>query len=80
MNKVLFLMNYLTTENSIFIEPVTENLFLTQFKEIIEINNNNNIFISLIIPLLSDMLTNKKKFVQIMNEIDIIKIMKIKIN
>ena len=80
MNKILFLINYLTTENNIFIEPVTEQLFLTEFQKIIDINFNNKNFISLIIPLLSDMLTNKKKFVQIMNAIDIIKIMKVKIN
>ena len=79
MNKILFLIRYLTTENNIFIGPITEQLFLINLKAIIKININNNIFLNLIIPLLSDILTNKKKFVQIMNELDIIKIMKIKI-
>ena len=79
MNKILFLINYLTTENNIFIEPITEQLFLTNLKTIIEVNINNNIFINMIIPLLSDLLTNKKKFVQIMKELDIVKIMKLKI-
>ena len=78
MSKIFFLINYLTTESNAFIGPLTENFFLTQFKKVIEININNNTFISEIIPILSDMLINKKKFVQIMNEIDIIKIMKIK--
>ena len=79
MNKILFLIRYLTTENNIFIGPITEQLFLISLKAIIEINIKNNNFINLIIPLLSDILTNKKRFVQIMNELDIIKIMKIKI-
>ena len=79
MNKVLFLINYLTTENNIFIEPITENVFLSQFKELIEININNNLFVSLIIPVLSNMLVNKKKFSQIMKQIDISKIIKIAI-
>ena len=79
MNKIFLIINYLTTENNVFIEPLTENFFLIQLKKIIDININNNIFISIIIPLLSDMLTISKKFVQIMNEIDIIKIMKIQI-
>ena len=79
MNKILFLIRYLTTENNIFIGPITEQLFLISLKAIIKINIKNNNFINLIIPLLSDILTNKKRFVQIMNELDIIKIMKIKI-
>ena len=78
MSKIFFLINYLTTESNAFIGPLTENFFLTQFKNVIELNINNNNFISEIIPILSDMLINKKKFVQIMNEIDIIKVMKIK--
>ena len=77
MNKILFLINYLTTENNIFIGPITEYVFLSQFKEIIEMNINNNSFISLIIPILSDMLINKKMFSQIMKQIDITKIIKI---
>lgn len=79
MNKILFLIRYLTTENNIFIGPITEQLFLISLKAIIEINIKNINFLNLIIPLLSDILTNKKRFVQIMNELDIIKIMKIKI-
>ena len=79
MNKILFLVNYLTTENNIFIGPITEKLFLSNLKKIIEINIKNNIFINMIIPLLSDILIDKKKFVQIMNEINVIEIMKIKI-
>ena len=79
MNKILLLIRYLTTENNIFIGPITEQLFLISLKAIIEINIKNNNFINLKIPLLSDILTNKKRFVQIMNELDIIKIMKIKI-
>lgn len=78
MSKIFFLINYLTTESNAFIGPLTENFFLTQFKNVIELNINNNNFINEIIPILSDMLINKKKFVQIMNEIDIIKVMKIK--
>ena len=78
MSKIFFLINYLTTENNAFIGPLTENFFLTQFKKVIELNINNNNFINEIVPILSDMLINKKKFVQIMNEIDIIKVMKIK--
>ena len=78
MSKIFFLINYLTTENNVFIGPLTESFFLTQFKKVIELNINNNNFISEIVPILSDMLINKKKFVQIMNEIDIIKVMRIK--
>ena len=78
MSKIFFLINYLTTESNVFIGPLTENFFLTQFKNVIELNISNNAFVSEIIPILSDMLINKKKFVQIMNEIDIIKVMKIK--
>ena len=77
MNKIFFLINYLTTENNIFIEPITETIFLSQFKEVIEINLKNSLFLSKIIPVLSDMMINKKKFAQIMKEIDIIKIIKI---
>ena len=28
MNKIFFIINYLTTENNVFIEPLTENFFL----------------------------------------------------
>ena len=79
MSKLIFLINYLTTDNNIFIEPITENIFLTNLKEIIEINSCNNLFISIIIPVLSMMLINKKKFSQIMKEIDVVKIIKIQI-
>ena len=79
MNKILFLINYLTTENNTFIIPITEQLFLSHLKKIIEINIHDIIFINSIIPILSDMLTDKINFVQIMNEIDVVKIIKIKI-
>ena len=77
MNKSFFLISYLTSENNIFIQPITEDFFLMQFHECIEININNSLFISEIIPMLSDMMINKKKFNQIMKEIDIVKIIKI---
>ena len=77
MSKALFLIQYLATDNNIFIEPITENIFLMNLKEIIEININNNTFIWMIIPIISYMFNNKKKFSQIIKEIDIIKIMKI---
>ena len=77
MSKVLFLIQYLTTDNNIFIEPISENIFLINLKEMIEINRNNNTFIWMIVPTLSYMLINKKKFSQIMKEIDVVKIMKI---
>ena len=77
MDKVFYLINYLTADNNIFIGPITENIFLTQFKEVINLNIDNIDFISIIIPLLSDMLINKKKFGEIMKEIDIIKIIQI---
>ena len=80
MDKVFFLINYLTADNNIFIEPITETVFLSQFKEVININIDNNYFISIIIPILSDMLINKKKFGEIIKEMDIIKIIKILIN
>ena len=80
MNKIFFLINYLTTENNIFIGPITEYLFLSNLKEMIEVNKENNFFISIIIPVLSNMLINRKKFNQIMKEIDVIKIIKIKIS
>lgn len=76
MSKVLFLIHYLATDNNIFIEPITENVFLINLKEMIEININNNSFISQIVPILSYMLINKKKFGEIMKEIDVVKIMK----
>lgn len=79
MSKIFFLINYLTTENNIFIEPITENIFLSNLKKIIELNIDKELFINMIIPVLSDMLINKKKFSQIMKEIDIVKLMKIKI-
>ena len=79
MNCILFLINYLTTENNVFIGPITEDLFLTNLKKIIEININNKLFINEIIPLLSDMLSNRQRFAQIMNEIEVINIIKIKI-
>lgn len=79
MNYILFLINYLTTENNVFIGPITEDLFLTNLKKIIEININNKLFINEIIPLLSDMLSNRQRFAQIMNEIEVINIIKIKI-
>ena len=77
MSKVLFLIHYLATDNNIFIEPITENVFLINLKEMIEININNLSFISQIVPILSYMLINKKKFGEIMKEIDVGKIMKI---
>ena len=77
MSKVLFLIQYLTTDNNIFIEPISENIYLTNLKEMLEINKNNNTFIWMIVPILSYIFINKKKFSQIMKEIDIIKIMKI---
>ena len=80
MSKILFLLNYLTTENNIFIRPLTEKLFLSNLKKIISININNDIFINMIIPILSNILIDKKKFVEIMNEINVTEIMKIKIN
>ena len=76
MSKVLFLIHYLATDNNIFIEPITENVFLINLKEMIEININNLSFISQIVPILSYMLINKKKFGEIMKEIDVGKIMK----
>ena len=76
MSKVLFLIQYLTTDNNIFIEPITENIFLINLKEMIEININNNTFIWMIIPILSYMFINKKKFSLIIKEIDVVKIMK----
>ena len=79
MSKLFFLINYLTTDNNIFIQPITENIFITNLKEIIEINSCNNLLISMIIPVLSIMLINKKKFSQILKEIDIIKIIKMQI-
>ena len=60
MSKVLFLIHYLATDNNIFIEPITENVFLINLKEMIEININNLSFISQIVPILSYMLINKK--------------------
>ena len=80
MNNILYLIKFLTTENNVFIGPLTDHLFLSNFKKIIEINFNNNIFINEIIPLLSDMLIDKKRFIEIMDEIDIIKIMKKKLD
>ena len=77
MSKVLFLIQYLTTDNNVFIEPITENIFLINLKEMIEININNNTFIWMIIPILSYMFINKKKFSLIIKEIDVVKIMKI---
>ena len=77
IDKVFFLINYLIADNNIFIGPITETIFLSQFKEMINLNMDNIDFISKIIPFLSDMLINKKKFGEIMKEIDIIKIIKI---
>ena len=77
MSKTLFLIQYLITDNNIFIEPITEDIFLMGLKEMIEININNNNFIWMIIPILSYMFINKKKFSQIIKEIDVVKIMKI---
>ena len=79
MNNILYLIKFLTTENNVFIGPLTDHLFLSNFKKIIEINFNNNIFINEIIPLLSDMLIDKKRFIEIMDEIDVIKIIKKKL-
>ena len=79
MSKVFFLINYLTSENNIFIIPITEDFFLSQFKEIIEINKDNILFLTTIVPVLSDMLINKKKFSTIMKFIDIIQIIQIQI-
>ena len=77
MSKTLFLIQYLITDNNIFIESITEDIFLMGLKEMIEININNNNFIWMIIPILSYMFINKKKFSQIIKEIDVVKIMKI---
>ena len=79
MNNILYLIKFLTTEINVFIGPLTDHLFLSNFKKIIEINFNNNIFINEIIPLLSDMLIDKKRFIEIMDEIDVIKIIKKKL-
>ena len=56
IDKVFFLINYLIADNNIFIGPITETIFLSQFKEMINLNMNNIDFISKIIPILSDML------------------------
>ena len=80
MEKIIYLINFLTTYEKKFILILTQDISINLLNLLILENNNNERFIFAFVPLISDLLTEKERFFKLVKIIDIVNFIKNCIN
>ena len=80
ISECLIIINELIKQTKEFLFPLTENLFLEKFQEIINKNKNDNFFMNQIIIFLPELLSIRKDYFIINKKISIFKIIIEEIN